>query len=152
MLIIVVFAPVHECPEDKYLNRHVLPEIAAACAYQSDVWRELGIELLGQDGIAQLDVIKASNSDDVTKCCSAMLTLWRQRQTDASWNQLIVALKQLKLNRLAIEIEKLLKSPTGQGGKLAGPMQAMKVVSTQQQDRQRKDSFQEKAIKSMLTI
>ena len=81
----------------------------------------------------------------MTKCCSAMLTLWRQRQTDASWNQLIAALKQLKLNRLAIEVEKLLKSPTGQGDKLADPMQA---VSTH---RQRKDSLQEKASRGMLT-
>ena len=96
------------------MNRHVIDEIAAACAHHPDIWRTLGIELLGQGGITELDVIKANNVDNVTKCCSAMLTLWRQRQTDASWNQLIEALNQLKLNRVATEIEKLLKPPTEQ--------------------------------------
>ena len=104
--------PGNECPEEKYLNRHVVKEIAAACAYQRDVWRDLGIELLGQGGIAELDVIKANNTDDVTKCCSKMLSLWLQRQIGASWNQLIEALVQVKLNRVAEEIRKGLKSPT----------------------------------------
>ena len=80
-------------------------------------------------------MIKANHSDDVTKCCSAMLTLWRQRQTNASWRQLIEALKQLKLNRVATEIEKLLKSSTEQEHEIAGTMQDLNI-STQQQDLQ----------------
>ena len=80
------------------MNRHIIKEVAAACTYQSDVWRDLGIELLQQDGIAGLDVIKTNNTDDVTKCCSKMLSLWLQRQTEASWNQLIEAIVQVKLN------------------------------------------------------
>ena len=86
----------------------------AACAHNHwpDVWRDLGIELLGQDGVTELDVIKANNTDSITKCCSEMLTLWRQRQTGASWNQLIGALVRVKLNRVAEEIRKDLKSTT----------------------------------------
>ena len=103
----------------------------AACAHNPDVWRDLGIELLGQDGIAELDMIKANNSDSVTKCCSEMLTLWRQRQTTASWNQLIEALVQVKLNRVAEEIRKSLKSPKD---KMADTMQAINITPTQQQD------------------
>ena len=103
--VIVFIAPAKEYPEDIYLNKHVVPEVAAACAHQPDAWRALGMELLGQDGIVELDVIKADNIDNVRKCCSAMLTLWLQRQTDASWNQLIKALKELKLNRVAAKIE-----------------------------------------------
>jgi len=75
----------------------------AACAHHPDVWRDLGIELLGQNEISQLDVIKVNNGSDVTKCCSGMLALWLQRQPSASWSQLIGALKQVKLNRIAIK-------------------------------------------------
>ena len=138
--------PADECPKDQYLNRHVVPEVAAACAYQPDVWRTLGIELLGEDGVTQLDVIKANNSD-VTKCSSVMLTLWRQQKIDASWNQLIEALKRLKLNRFAAEIEKGLESPMEQDKK-SDPAQVMKVIPTQRQDCQAKDSLQEES-KSM---
>ena len=107
----------------------------AACAHNPDIWRDLGIELLGQDGIAGLDVIKANNTDSITKCCSEMLTLWRQRQTEASWNQLIDALVQVKLNRVAEEIRKGLKSPTEHEDKMADTMQAMTITPTQQQDK-----------------
>ena len=122
--------PGNECPEEKYLNRHVIKEVAAACAYQPDVWRDLGIELLGKDGIAELDVIKANNTNDVTKCCSKMLSLWLQRQIEASWNQLIEALEQVKLNRIAKEIKRGLKLPT----EVADTMQAKKITATQHQD------------------
>ena len=122
----------NECPDDKYLNRHVVSELAAACAYHPDVWHALGIELLGQGEIAGLDVIKANNSHDVKNCCSAMLTLWRQRQIDASWGQLIGALKQLKLNRVAMEIEKRLKSTEQEDDKVTGATpQGMKIIPTQ---------------------
>ena len=107
----------------------------AACAHNPDIWRDLGIELLGQNGIAGLDVIKANNTDSVTKCCSEMLTLWRQRQTEASWNQLIDALVQVKLNRVAEEIRKGLKAPTEHEDKMADTMQAMTITPTQQQDK-----------------
>ena len=112
------------------MNRHVIKEVAAACAYQPDVWRDLGIELLGQDGIAGLDVIKANNTDSVTKCCSKMLSLWLQRQTEASWNQLIEALMQVKLNRIAKEIKKRLKSPTEHEDKKT--MEATKITPSHQ--------------------
>ena len=114
------------------MNRHVIKEVAAACAYRPDVWRDLGIELLGQGGIVELDVIKANNTDDVMKCCSKMLSLWLQLQIEASWNQLIEALEQVKLNRLAKEIKKALKSPTEDD--IVDTMQATKITLTQQQD------------------
>ena len=116
------------------MNRHVIKEVAAACAYRPDVWRDLGIELLGQGGIAELDVIKANNTDDVMKCCSKMLSLWLQLQTEASWNQLIEALEQVKLNRLAKEIKKALKSPTEDEDNIVDTMQATKITLTQQQN------------------
>ena len=133
---LLLYPAANECPEDIYLNRHVVSEVAAACAYHPDIWWDLGIELLGQDGRAELDIIKANHSDDVKKCCSAMLALWRQRQTNASWRHLIEALNQLKLNRIATEIEKLLKSSTEQEHEIAGTMQDLNITPIQQRDLQ----------------
>ena len=114
------------------MNRHVVKKVAAACAYQPDIWRDLGIELLGQDATAELDVIKANNTNDVMKCCSKMLSLWLQRQTEASWNRLIEALEQVKLNRVAKEIRNGLKSPTKQD-KIVDTMKAIKIKPSQPQ-------------------
>ena len=139
-----------ECPEDKYLNRHVVNEVVAACAHQPDIWRDLGIELLGQDGTTQLDVIKANNTDNITKCCSEMLVLWRQQQTKANWNQLMGALAQVKLNRVAKEIEKRLKAPTDQEDKVGIAMQAMKITPTQKQAQQiKQDNLHKESSKGM---
>ena len=128
----------NEYPKEEYLYKHVVNELAAACAYHPDIWYALGVELLGQDGITRLNVIKANNSE-VTKCCSAMLMSWLQRQIHASWSQLIGALKQVKLNRVATEIEKGLKSSTEQeDDKVTDATQGMKIIPTQLHDQQTK--------------
>ena len=62
---------------------------------------------MGQESVHKLDVIKA-NSNHVTQHCSEMFTLWRQRQPNANWNQLLRALLDVKLNALANELDKLL--------------------------------------------
>ena len=97
----------NECPEDKYLNKFVRDKVCAACANNPELWRDLGIELMGQESAHILDVIRV-NYSDVTRCCSEMFTLWRQRQPKANWNQLLRALLQIKLNTLADELDKLL--------------------------------------------
>ena len=96
-----------ECPKDKYLNKFVREKVCAACAYNPDIWRDLGIVLMGQSGVPGLDIIKANNKE-VMQRCSAMFNLWYQRQPKANWNQLIRALKEVKLVSLAAEIETLL--------------------------------------------
>ena len=63
---------------------------------------------MGQESVATLDTIKADNIGNIRLCCSAMFNLWRQKQSKASWSQLIRALKEVQLNALADEIEKLL--------------------------------------------
>ena len=97
-----------ECPEDKYLNKFVREKVCAACVNNPEIWRDLGIELMGQEGATKLDVIKVNNNRNVTQCCSAMLSLWCERQPKANWNQLIMALKEIKLYALADEINELL--------------------------------------------
>ena len=123
------------------------------------MWRDLGIELLGQDGKTDLDVIKANNKDDVTNCCSNMLRLWLQRQTEASWNQLIEGLLQVKLNRVAKEIKKRLKSPTEhRENKTADTTEVMKITPSQPQTQQQDQAetiqgdLQGKSSKGMLSV
>ena len=104
----MLFLLANECPEDKYLNKFVVEKVCGACANIPEIWRQLGIALMEQESVTTLDVIKVNNSGNVTLCCSTMFNLWRQRQPKANWNQLIRALKEVKLNTLADEIEKLL--------------------------------------------
>lgn len=88
--------------------------MCAACANNPEKWRDLGIELMGEEGVTKLDEIKANNNGNVTKCCSEMFSLWRQLQPKANWNQLIRALKEVELITLADEIKKLLMPPIEQ--------------------------------------
>ena len=96
--------PVDDCPNDKYLNKYVRGKV---CAAGTNKWWDLGIELMGQDDVYVLDIIKANSTDNV-ECCSRMFTKWRQRTPKASWKQLIEALKEVKLTQLASKLEELL--------------------------------------------
>ena len=83
-------------------------QICGACALNPEIWKDLGMELLGKDSVADLNTISANNRGDVIVCCSSMFTLWLQRQPEANWKQLIDALIKMKLNLLAAEIKKSL--------------------------------------------
>ena len=91
-------------PKVKFLNRHVKENI---CAAGSEVWLDLGVELLQEEDIAALKTIK-SNVSDCTVRCSEMFQLWLERQPKASWRNLIDALKQIHQEKLAFSIENLL--------------------------------------------
>ena len=97
--MLVLSIAVDDRPEPKFLNRHVTEQL---CASDAVMWKKLGLEL----GIKNhaLGVIKHDNHN-VVECCSAMFQLWCERQTTASWRQLIEALRQLQLNNLASQIE-----------------------------------------------
>ena len=84
--------------------------MCAACEDNPEAWRDLGAELLppGDSSTAALQTISANSHGNVIKCCSSMFTLWLQRQPDASWWQLIEALKDTGFDQLATKIEKKL--------------------------------------------
>ena len=82
--------------------------ICSACDLSPEIWKDLGIELMGQDSVTDINTISANKRGDVKGCCSSLFTLWLQRQPEASWKQLIDALIKIKLNQLASEIKKLL--------------------------------------------
>ena len=95
---------VDDRPEVKYLNRHVKDNIRAA---GQEVWRDLGVELLQNEDVIELDAIK-NNRTELAVCCSEMFKLWLERQPNASWRNLIDALKQIRQIQLASDIENLL--------------------------------------------
>ena len=93
-------------PEMKYINRYV---IEGVCSSGPEAWLRLGTELFENKDIPTLHTIKSDATASST-CCSKMLKLWLERQPKASWRRLIIALKQIWMNNLASEIEKLLSS------------------------------------------
>lgn len=100
----------HERPTFRYLNRHVRQSVASK-------WYDLGIQLLEEDNIEELDVIRYQHPADNSACCRKMFRLWLSLQSTASWNQLINSLRQpgVDLDHVATEIEQMLlqSKPSG---------------------------------------
>ena len=100
-----------ERPSLKYLYRHVRDSVATK-------WKNIGIELLEDKDIEKLDTIRMNNSGNVIECCGEMLELWLRKQPEATWNQLLEALRSpaIQLNNIASELEEmLLEEPTAKG-------------------------------------
>ena len=68
----------------------------------------MGLELLEQEDEERLNEIESNNPNDVGKCCKEMFQLWLRKCTNATWNQLIQALKEVELNNLATRIKGML--------------------------------------------
>ena len=102
-------------PEIKYLNRYVRGELSSACEGNPEAWKDLGVELLppGGSSIAALKTISANSHGNVIKCCASMFSLWLERQPEASWRQLIEALKATNLGNIAADLEKMFSIPQG---------------------------------------
>ena len=69
-------------------------------------WYELGIELLDEDQLTQLDIIK-TNNNEVTRCCAEMFLFWLRSHSTATWQNLVDALKApgVELNDVAATVE-----------------------------------------------
>ena len=82
------------------LYNHVVPEVAVK-------WKDLGIQLLDPTSGSTLDIIEKDFPRDVIKCCQCMLQKRLEKTPDASWNQLLAALKSpsVQLHHLASQIE-----------------------------------------------
>ena len=78
----------------------------------STKWHDLGIELLGDENLQALDEIEKNYPRDASTCCTKMFQLWLERQPEASWRQLIQALREpnIEMNELANTIEQKLMS------------------------------------------
>ena len=95
----------------RYLNRHVITHIAP-------VWYDVGLELFEakQDDEMQLEGIKAETGLSDRERATTMLKLWLQKNPDASWNDLLEALKSssVGLQSTARTIEEMLLSESMQ--------------------------------------
>ena len=67
-------------------------------------WYELGLELL--DNSSHLQVIKANNQNNVQSCCQEMFQTWLDVKPDASWSELVTALRSIKMTTAADAISK----------------------------------------------
>ena len=87
------------------LYDQVVPSIA-------DKWKDLGVQLLDPSLIDQrvLEVIAADHPHSVEDCCESVFEKWLNTQEDASWQQLLEALKSVQLDYLSSQIENKLKT------------------------------------------
>ena len=87
------------------LYNQVVPSVA-------DKWRGLGVHLLEPSLIDQrvLEVIAADHPHSVEDCCKTVFEKWLNTQEDASWQQLLEALRSNQLDYLASQIEDKLKT------------------------------------------
>ena len=73
-------------------------------------WYELGVELLDEKEECKLDIIESNSGKDVKKSCLEMFRLWLSTNHDASWWQIVEALKSpgIDLSSVAADLEKKL--------------------------------------------
>ncbi|XP_065886043.1 uncharacterized protein [Dysidea avara] len=74
-------------------------------------WRDLGVLLLNPPNENVFNIIEKNHPQDVLACCKCMLQKWLDTKPDASWNQLLEALRSpcVQLNSLADQIDHKLK-------------------------------------------
>ena len=90
-------------PSLKDLYDHVVINLDAA-----NKWRDLAVQLLPRpDQEKMLDIIAVDHPHDVVSCCKCVLKKWLDTTTDATWNELIRALRSpsVQLDYLASQIE-----------------------------------------------
>ena len=70
-------------------------------------WKDLGVQLLPPE---MVDIIAADHPHDVVSCGKCVLKKWLNTTTDATWNQLIKALRSpsVQLDYLAGQLEQML--------------------------------------------
>ena len=95
-------------PEMRYLTRYVRGLLCSACEENPQAWKDLGRELM-PDAEAALGTIAANAHGNVINCCQSLFKQWLDRQPEASWGQLIQALRDIGLDNMAVQIEKKLE-------------------------------------------
>ena len=97
-----MYIVVKSTPTKNELLDHVIPNVTSR-------WYILGAKLL-KDQESHLDVIESNHPGDNEKCCMKMFWHWLSTNTDATWQQLIEALRSpaVKLPAVAADLEKML--------------------------------------------
>ena len=85
------------------LTNYVIPWVAKK-------WYQLGLELLQTKYEEELCIIEEDcKGTDMKKCCRKMFEKWLETRQDASWSQLIYAVKNIELINAAARIEKFIQ-------------------------------------------
>ena len=87
-------------PSLKDLYDHVVMNVASK-------WRDLGVQLLRPDQETILDIIEKDCPHDAASCCKRVFKDWLDTTTDATWNELIRALRSpsVQLDYVASKLE-----------------------------------------------
>ena len=74
-------------------------------------WKDLGVQLLGQDQQNELNIIAADCPGDSRECCKRVFEIWLNTTADnATWDQLIAALRSVGLNYFASELNESMRN------------------------------------------
>ena len=98
----------HHYPTPRQLQNILKPDTSGLAAR----WDDLGKELLTNDTVGTLDVIKADHPNDVSACCKKMFVKWLEFQPSATWSQLIAALRNIEMIAAAENVNKCLTKGT----------------------------------------
>ena len=87
---------------------HSRPSIKALLPFVAQLaptWYELGVKLIEE---IRLTMIKVNYGGDKQKCCLTMLQYWKETHPEATWHDLVTALKSpgVELTAVASDIEK----------------------------------------------
>ena len=69
-------------------------------------WLPLGFALFDEKKLHKLNIIESNHKQDVVKCCLEMFREWLRSHSNATWSQLVEALKSQGVNLIS-EAEKL---------------------------------------------
>ena len=103
MSVDTVVRPGDHRPLLKDLHDHVVLRVASK-------WKDLGVQLLRTDQQEALRIIELDYPRDTVECCKCVLNKWLDTTTDATWSQLISALRSptVQLDYLATQIENMM--------------------------------------------
>ena len=90
-------------PSIRDLYNHVVNQVAHR-------WRDLGMELLRSDLENELNIIAEDHPRDAATCCKRVFEKWLATTSDATWNELIRALRSpsVQLDSFANQLEQML--------------------------------------------
>ena len=92
-----------KCPSLKDLHDHVVSQVAHK-------WKDLGVQLLRCNQQNELNIEEADHPGNSRECCKRVFEIWLNTTADATWDQLIAALKSVGLNHFASELNGSIRS------------------------------------------
>ena len=97
----IVYAFCFIAPTSSSPNPPALKHLQVFRKHIGDRWFDLGVQLLDECDVRELDTIKQKFPHNTIKCCTEMFQLWLSRCTSASWDDLIYELQAIELYDVA---------------------------------------------------